>query len=218
MRITKNTVAALSGALAVLLMAGPASAQICSGYPTARGQTSIGARASFPDAATQVGIEASRNWHNPMGAFVNLNLLMPDDADADNIPVIGAGIAYEVTDMLPIVPSWLSVCPVAAVTIEAGDATGFSFPLGIGFGTSLPVTESFAIEPFIIPQFVLTRISTDDVSWDHDFGFGGGAHAKFGGVYAGVTLGRIMATGHDLTISFQGGITIPARAPGFVSR
>lgn len=207
--------AAIGGALALLLAAGPVAAQICSGYPTARGQTSIGARAAFPEGATQIGIEASRNWMNPLGVFANLNLLMPDAEGADNVPVIGLGFAYEVTDMIPVVPAWLSVCPVAAVTIEAGDATGITIPLGVGFGTSIGLTENLDINPFIIPQFVLTRVTTDNVTvTDNDFGFGAGAHVRFGGVYAGVTLGKVFVTGSDLTVAFQGGITIPARAPG----
>jgi hypothetical protein len=215
MRARRTAAAAIGGALAVLLMAGPAAAQVCSGYPTARGQTSIGARAAFPDGATNIGIEASRNWMNPLGVFANLNLIMPEEEGEDNIPAIGVGLAYEVTDMIPVVPAWLSVCPVAAVTLELGDNTGITVPLGIGFGTSIGLTENLDINPFVIPQFVLTRIATDDITvTEHDFGFGAGAHLRFGGVYAGVTLGKILATGRDLTIAFQGGLVIPARAPG----
>jgi hypothetical protein len=209
--IHKRVAAAVTGVFAAVVMATPAAAQICSGYPTAPGQTSIGLRASFPTAGTQLGIEASRNWRNPLGAFVNVNLLLPDAEGADNVPVIGLGFAYEVTDFLPAVPAWLSVCPVAAVTIEAGDNTGFTIPVGVGFGTTIGTPEAFTIHPFIIPQFVLTRVKVDDVTFsDNNFGFGAGAFVKFGGVYGGVTLGKIMASGTDVSIAFQGGLTIPA--------
>jgi hypothetical protein len=206
----RNTLITAASAFAMALIAAPAAAQVCSGYPTLPGQTSIGLRASFPTGGTSIGIEASRNWQNPLGVFANLNLLMPDDDDLDNQTVAGLGFAYEVGDLLPT-PAWLGICPVAAVTIQGGDATTLTFPLGVGFGTSFDLTEGIGLKPFIIPQFVLTRISVDDVTVsDHNFGFGAGAFATFGGVYGGVTLGKIMASGHDVTIGFQGGLLFPA--------
>jgi hypothetical protein len=212
MKSWRTAFSTAAGALAVLFVAGPAAAQICSGYPTLPGQTSIGARAAFPDGGTQIGIEASRNWQNPMGAFANINLLMPDAEGADNVPVFGAGLAYEVDRFIPAIPAGLSVCPLAAVTVEAGDDTGITIPLGVGFGTNLMLTENLGLSPFIIPQFVLTRIRTDDVTIsEQNFGFGAGAHLRFGGVYAGVTLGKLFVSGTDLNIAFQGGLTIPAR-------
>jgi hypothetical protein len=211
MKAQKTLITAAAGVFALLVMAAPAAAQICSGYPTLPGQTSVGLRASFPTGGTSIGVEASRNWRNPLGVFANLNLLMPDDDELDNQTVAGLGFAYEVTEMLPAVPQWLSVCPVAAVTVQGGDATTLTFPLGVGFGSSFEVADGFAIKPFIMPQFVLTRVSVDDVTVsDNNFGFGAGAFASFGGVYGGVTLGKIMASGTDVTIAFQGGLLLPA--------
>jgi hypothetical protein len=211
MKAHKTLITAAASVFTLVFMAAPAAAQICSGYPTLPGQTSVGLRASFPTGGTSIGIEASRNWQNPLGVFANLNLLMPDDDDLDNQTVAGLGFAYEVTEMLPAIPQWLSVCPVAAVTVQGGDATTLTFPLGVGFGTSFEVADGFAIKPFIMPQFVLTRVSVDDVTVsDNNFGFGAGAFASFGGVYGGVTLGKIMASGTDVTIAFQGGLLLPA--------
>jgi hypothetical protein len=211
MNAQKTMITAAAGALMLVLAAAPAAAQICSGYPTMPGQTSVGLRASFPTGGTSIGVEASRNWRNPLGVFANLNLLMPDDDELDNQTVAGLGFAYEVTEMLPAIPQALSVCPVAAVTLQGGDATTLTFPLGVGFGTSVDVAEGFAIQPFVMPQFVLTRVSVDNVTVsDHNFGFGAGAFATFGGVYGGVTLGKIMASGTDVTIAFQGGLLLPA--------
>jgi hypothetical protein len=212
MRGNKGVIAAVAVALAVTAV--PAAAQICSGYPTSPGQTSIGLRASFPTGTTTLGVEASRNWMNPLGAFASVNLLMPDADDADNRTAVGLGFAYEVTDFLPAVPAWLSVCPVAAVAVDFGDDTGFTIPLGVGFGTSFGTGEGFEIQPFVIPQFVLTRISVGGVSsTDQNFGIGFGAFAKFSGVYGGVTLGKIFVGGSDVDIAFQGGLTFPARLP-----
>jgi hypothetical protein len=210
---SKRLTAVVGGALVAAFMATPAFGQICAGYPTVPGQTSIGLRASFPTAGTQLGIEASRNWNNPLAAFANLNLLLADADDQDNVPIVGLGFAYEVTDFIPAVPAWLSVCPVAGVTIEVGDATGFSIPLGIGFGTTFGTGEGFSINPFVVPQFVLTRLALDGATTDHNFGIGFGAMLRFGGVYAGVTLGRLLIDGADFDIAFQGGLTIPAIVP-----
>jgi hypothetical protein len=211
MRANKGVIAAAAIALAVSAV--PAAAQICSGYPTSPGQTSIGLRASFPTGATTLGVEASRNWLNPLGAFATVNLLMPDADDEDNVTAVGLGFAYEVTDFLPAVPAWLSVCPVAAVTVDFGTKTGFTIPLGVGFGTSFGTGEGFEILPFVIPQFVLTRVSTDGLTTtdNQDFGIGFGAFAKFSGVYGGVTLGKVFVSNRDVDIAFQGGLTFPAR-------
>jgi hypothetical protein len=214
MKARNVTYAALAGAVALVFAAAPASAQVCAGMPTAPGQTSIGARASFPTVGTVLGIEASRNWNNPLGVFVNLNLLMPDADDADNTTLIGAGLAYEVGGFIPAVPAWLSVCPVAAVTLDlGGDATGFTIPLGVGFGTRF-AANGFEILPFVIPQFVLTRFSVEGVNFDdQNFGIGFGGFAKFSGVYGGVTLNRIFVDGASTDIAFQGGLVFPARLP-----
>jgi hypothetical protein len=120
----KGAFTTLTGALALVLTTQAAEAQICSGYPTAPGQTSVGLRASFPTGATVIGVEASRNWLNPLGAFATFNLRMPDDDDADSAPLFGVGFAYEVTDFLPAVPQWLSACPLASVTLgRTGNTT-----------------------------------------------------------------------------------------------
>jgi hypothetical protein len=212
--VKKRITSAFAGALVAVFMASPVAAQICAGYPTVPGQSSIGLRASFPTGGTQLGIEGSRNWNNPLAVFANVNLLIADADDVDNVPVFGLGFAYEVAEFIPAVPGWLSVCPVAAASIEAGDATAISIPLGVGFGTTFGTGEGFAISPFVIPQFRFVRVSLDDVTaTDSNFGLGFGALLRFGGVYAGVTLGRQFIDGADFDVTFQGGLTIPAIVP-----
>jgi hypothetical protein len=211
--MTRSSLAAFAGAAAIATAAAPAAAQVCAGQPTAPGQTSIGARASFPTGGTQLGIDAGRNWNNPLGVFVSLNLLMPDDDEADNVAVIGGGFAYEVGEFLPPVPAWLSICPVAAVNVTTGDVTTLNIPLGVGFGMSI-AANGFEILPFVIPQFVITRMSVDDVTVsDNNFGIGFGGFAKFSGVYGGVTLNRIFVDNTDTDIAFQAGLVFPARLP-----
>lgn len=206
--------AALGVTLVMAATAVPAAAQVCQGYPTAPGQTGIGLRASFPTGGTLFGVEAGRNWMNPLGVVANLNLQVPDDDDADNVPVAGVAFAYELAEFVPAIPTWLSVCPVAGISVGFGDATEFRVPLGVGFGASYGTPDGFAIQPFVRPQFVLTRISIDDIDVnDNNFGIAFGAFAKFSGVYGGVTLGKDFISGSDLDVMIQGGLVFPARLP-----
>lgn len=49
-------------------------------------------------------------------------------------------------------------------------------PLGVGFGTSLGLAPGVTLQPYVMPQFVLTRVSVSDVTvTDNNFGTGGGA-------------------------------------------
>jgi hypothetical protein len=207
-----RSIAAVAGVTALLVGAAPAAAQICAGQPTEPGQTSIGLRGSFPSEGTTLGVEASRNWNNPMGAFVSFNLLLADDDEVDNTPIFGGGLAYEVGSFIPAVPAWLSICPVGAVTFAtANDVTQLTVPLGVGFGTTFG-TPDFSLHPFLIPQFVLTRVSVDDVSVsDNNFGFGAGGFVKMRGVYAGLTVGKILVEGSDTDVAFQLGLVFPPR-------
>jgi hypothetical protein len=78
---------------------------------------------------------------------------------------------------------------------------------------SIGTAEGFSINPFVIPQFTLTRLALDGATTDHNFGFGLGAMLRFGGVYAGVTAGRLLIDGADFDVAFQGGLTFPAMVP-----
>jgi hypothetical protein len=212
--VRKRITTGFAGALVAVFMASPVAAQICAGYAAMPGQTAIGLRASFPTGGTQIGVEGARNWNNPLAAFANVNLLIADEDDVDNTPVFGVGFAYEVTEFIPALPAWLSVCPVAGATIAAGDATSITIPLGVGFGTTFGTGEGFTVNPFVIPQFQFVRVSLDDVNvTDSNFGIGFGALLRFGGVYAGATLGRQFIDNAEFDITFHGGLTIPAMIP-----
>lgn len=205
-------ITAAAGALALIAGAQPAAAQICAAQVTSPGQSSIGLRAGFSDG-TSIGVEAARNWNNPLGAFASVDLRLSDD-DADrNEPTIGAGLAWEIGDYLPPVPAWLSICPVAALAVSFGDnVTTLNIPLGVGFGTVIGTGEGFQILPYIMPQFVFVRISTDELTLtDNDFGIGFGAFAKFPGVYGGITFNRLFETGADIDWTLRAGLTFPAR-------
>jgi hypothetical protein len=219
MRITHLAIAALVTAGALAAPIDELRAQVCAGYPTARGEWSIGPRIGFiPEgeafgrvvpAGISFGVEASWNSPGPWGFFGNVNLIVPDDDDGENQNMFGAGVAFEVQNFVPIIPAGLQVCPVAAVSVDQVDgATRFTVPVGIGFGMQLPVTPGVQLLPFLMPQFNLVRISLDDVETDHNFGFEAGAYARLGSLYGGASFGRSFVEGASITWAVRGGITM----------
>lgn len=205
----RRSCAAFTAVLAPLLvLASDARAQSCAAHPTLAGQGSIGPAVSFPNGATGLGVEGSWNWAGPVGLFATFNLQVPDDDDVGNLSIFGGGASYEITDFIPIIPEWLSVCPVAAVNFSSFEGTTtLTFPLGVGLGTRLELSpDGPAIVPHVMPQFVLTRVSVEDVTvTDHNFGIGFGGLGVFGPVYAGVTLNRLFVDAADIDVALRAG-------------
>jgi hypothetical protein len=188
-----------------------AEAQVCAGYPAMPGSFSAGANVAMPTGGTSLGVEGSYNYNSPFSSFARFNLVRPEGG-GDNQSIIGAGVAYEVTDFVPIIPAWLDVCPVAAVSLSSIDGTTqFTVPLGVGFGTTLPlVAGTVDVMPFVVPQFVVTRASVEGVTLsDHNFGIGFGAMARFASLYAGVTANKDFVDASDVDLAFRAGVTIP---------
>jgi hypothetical protein len=185
-----------------------ADAQVCVGYSAMPGSFSAGANLSTPAGGNILGLEASANYASPLASFATFSLVRPAD-EGTRESIIGAGLSYEITDFVPAIPTWLSVCPTAGLTIGSSDGvTNFQVPLGVGFGTSIPIAAGFDVMPFVIPQFVLTRFAVDDITvGDHNFGIGFGALAGFGNVYAGVTAGKQFTdAAQDIDLSLRAGM------------
>jgi hypothetical protein len=190
-----------------------AEAQFCAGYPTMSGQSSLGVKAAFPDRGDIFGVEGSYNMAGPLAVFASFNLLMPaddgHDHDHDNVSIFGGGVAYEVGGFIPAIPAGLSVCPVAAVGFSTDHgATTLTVPVGIGFGTVIGA-EGISVMPYVMPQFVLTRISARDVDVlsDTNFGIEAGFLARFANFYAGVTLNRLFVDHADTDFAIRAGLT-----------
>jgi hypothetical protein len=201
----------VSVVIAVLagVTASDAGAQVCAGFPTVDGQSSLGGRVGFA-SSTSLGVEGSYNVAGPLGFFANLNILVPEEEEADNQSIIGGGASYEVSGFIPAIPAGLSVCPVAAATFSSLEgATTLTVPVGAGFGTTLALEGGPAIMPFVIPQFVLTRISAKDVDVvsDTNFGIGVGALARLGALYGGLSLGKVFVEGSDVDVAIRAGLT-----------
>jgi hypothetical protein len=219
MRTTSRVIAALVAAGALAAPINELRAQICAGYPTTRGEWSIGPRIGFiPEgeafgrvvpSGVSFGAEASWNSPGPWGFFGNVNLIVPDDDEGENQNMFGAGVALELQNFVPAMPAGLQFCPVAAVSVDQVDgATRFTIPLGVGFGMQLPVTPGIQLLPYLIPQFNLVRISLDEVETDHNFGFEAGAFARLGSLYGGASFGRSFVEGATISWAFRAGITM----------
>jgi len=208
--VKRNHILSATAVMAGLAFALPAesAAQVCAGYAAMPGSFSAGAHVSTPAGGTALGLEASANYASPLGSFANFSLVRPD-GDGARESIFGAGLSYEVTQFVPVIPAWLSVCPVAAVSISSIDGTtNFSVPLGVGFGTTIPLAAGLDLMPFAVPQFVLTRLSVENVTVrDHNFGIGFGALAGMNNLYAGVTAGKQFVEGaDDIDVSLRAGL------------
>jgi hypothetical protein len=196
--------------------ASEAAAQACAGFPAAQGQFSLGARWSSSvgvltdGEGTALGVEGSLNRFGRAAVFGVLNLITPDD-DGDQHAAVGVGAAYDITDMIPALPTWLNVCPVASVTYTQIDGNArFGIPLGIGFGASIGVPEGpFTLMPYAIPTFRLVRFGLDEINWENNFGIGFGALARFDMFYVGVEFDRMFVDDADFDIALRGGIRFP---------
>jgi hypothetical protein len=210
----KNVYAIAAAAALMVGSAGVAEAQVCAGQPTAAGQWAIGGRAAWPSepSGLLLGAEGSYNIPGPLGFFASLNLVTPDDDNAPSQNLLGAGVAFEADQYLPV-PGWLSVCPIAAVSIGTSDGTtNFTVPVGVGLGTTFSVAPGMDIMPYAIPQFVLTRVSATnvDVATDTNFGIEVGAMAGVGPVYVGVGFNRRFNQDAELDIPLvRAGVRLP---------
>jgi hypothetical protein len=215
--MTKLGTIIVAAAAAVLLAvpAQEASAQACAGWPAGQGQFSVGPRFAGAawtgdDVGGSFGVEAGLNRVGNAAVFGYLDLVSGINAE-DRDPVIGFGAAYEVGNLVPALPGWVSVCPVASVAAHRIDGTTyFSVPLGLGFGTEVGAPGALTVLPYAIPQFQLFQAGLDDITWDHRFGIGFGALARIGNVgYAGVEFNRAFVDGADFDLALRGGITFP---------
>jgi hypothetical protein len=211
MKMMSKVLSVTAAAAMVLIPTEEAAAQVCAGFPAAQGQYSLGLRYAQPVVGNTLGIEGSLNRVGNAAVFGNVNLISPE-GEADRQTVVGLGAAYEVGTLVPAIPEFISVCPMASVNMSRYDGnTRFSIPLGIGFGTTIGLPDGpIVILPYAIPQFNLVQVGLDNVSWDHNFGIGFGAMARVGpGIYGGVEFGRAFVEGADFDIAFRGGITFP---------
>lgn len=204
----KKTSVSFLAAAAALTFAGTASAQICAGFPTMDGQASLAAVVNFPEDIDEFGVEGSYNLAGPLA--LNAGYLRTDlgsDATVNNFTV---GAAFDITSMVGPQPASISLCPVASFTysdVSDGGSTS-TVPVGLGFGTALPVGATSSLQPYVIPQIVLSRVNTDGAEWGNEFGLRGGANLTFGQFFVGAEVNTLFVEGSDAVFGIKGGIRL----------
>lgn len=205
----KKTSVSFLAATAALTFAGTASAQICAGFPTMDGQASLAAVVNFPEDLDEFGVEGSYNLAGPLA--LNAGYLRTDAGDATANSFTG-GASFDITSMVGPQPASISLCPVASFTYTnfGDDLSAYTVPVGLGFGTSLPIGATSQLQPYVIPQLVLGRLNLGGESsdWENDFGLRGGANVTFGQFFVGAEVNTLFVDGSDAVFGVKGGIRL----------
>jgi hypothetical protein len=184
--------AVLAGALASA-PAAEAAAQVCIGFPTARGQTAAAATVGFPAGGRELGVEAGH--HAPAGysVFGGVTRSRPDAGDG--VTSIGGGAAFSVPELRAALPLGLFSCPVVSVAVASGAGPDggnvVSVPVGLGLGTIVPLGPTMTLSPYAVPQLRWRR-ARDETSANLLVG-GGAILVGFAGprLYLGGTVNRV---------------------------
>lgn len=161
--------------------ASPADAQVCAGFPTLQGQTSVALSSSFPQDADRFGGEASANIAGPLAVFGAYERTTSRVQEGQHANTYTAGAALEVSDRFrgPFFLG-LSACPVVQGSLtRLQGADVWQVPLGVGFGSRIELDPTGRLElmPYAVPQLVWTRVDFDGTPADGILGpvFGGPA-------------------------------------------
>lgn len=193
-------------ALTTITLSATANAQVCAGFPTMDGQSSVALLSNFPEGFDQYGVEGSYNMAGPLG--VNAGFLL-STGDGEDLNTFRVGASFDITSLVATMMPSLSLCPVASLDYSSeDDVTLMRIPLGLGFGTSFPVgAPDLALTPYVIPQFVFFRLSSGGESLTEDeFGLRGGADLSFGRFYFGAHADKIFADQSDAVFGVKAGV------------
>lgn len=211
-------------ALAVAVLGGAlpsaASAQACLGSPGRAGQVTLAGTVGFPESATSYGAAAMYNAQGPVAVFGSFTLTNPDHAGLKNVTTFGGGAALDLAEVSVRLAEGLSVCPNASVAYSTFkqnfgplevDASEFSVPLGLAFGSTLALGESSTtLTPWVNPQFLYTRFSVkaageSESDSDTFVGVVGGATVGFGPFFVGGSVAKVFEEGTKAVLGVQGG-------------
>jgi hypothetical protein len=186
--------------------ASEAGAQVCIGFPTARGQLAAALVANFPTGGNEFGAEVGYHTSPGVAFFGGINFFDPDAGE--RATSFGGGAAFSLPEWRALLPTGLYACPAASVVVTTGDGdNAVSVPLGFGFGTILPLGETMTLSPYVVPQLRWLSIGDDSST---DFLLSGGAIVMgFLGprVYAGATVNRLFVDGSRSVLGLKAGLT-----------
>ena len=207
----KRTVGVL-GALAALLLAGAAGAQVCAGLPSGDGGVTLGGRKDFPEGTDSWGIETSYNFHGPFSLFAGVDVFTENDFPGREI--FRGGVAVELPGVAVSPTSGAPAClMVEAAYVDQDFLQITEVPIGLGLGIDLSSPSGVALLPYVIPQLVITSLNFDSGALpqfsdetEFDFGARGGALVTYGKVYLGGEFRHVFADGADPAFGIRAGI------------
>jgi hypothetical protein len=205
---------------ALSLLASPAAAQICAGYPTIDRQFSFGGHIGFPEDASEWGTDVSYNFPGVLTLFGGLDVNSFDDVE-EEAETFHVGIAADsLIPRIAVTPTQrLSLCPVVESYFTDTEFTSiWEVPIGLGIGTTLQLTPAIPLSPYVIPQLVIRFASGDDdlnvdSQTETNFGLRGGLltgfATTFGLVFVGGEVNHLFVEGgNDPLFSIRAGITV----------
>ena len=202
----QKTMSGLAAAVAALVVAGSASAQVCAGFPIADGQGSIGGLATFPSGVDNFGVEGAYNLAGPLS--INAGYIRSEETGAGGISldVFRAGAALDISSAAAGILPGVSVCPnVRADFSSQGGADSYQIPVGLGLGVSLPVGgPGMSLSPYVVPALYISHTSGFDTFTD--FGIRGGADLSVDRFYFGGTVEWVDVPGSDPEFGVRAGI------------
>jgi len=186
-----NRTAGVLAALAALLLADVAGAQVCAGLPTGDGGFTLGGRKDFPEGTDSWGVEVSYNFAGPFSLFGGVDIFTENDFPGRE--VFRGGVAAELPGLLVSPTSGAPACAVVEVSLLDLDVlTITEVPLGLGLGVDLSPASGVSLLPYVVPQLVLTDLNYDSGALPQfqdetqfDFGVRGGVLVAFGKLYLG---------------------------------
>jgi len=209
----KKTMSGVAAAVAALVVAGSAGAQVCAGFPIADGQGSIGGLASFPSGVNNFGVEGAYNFTGPLSANAGYIRSEETGSGTDHLDVFRVGAALDISSAVSGALPGVSVCPAARADFSSqSDVDAYVIPVGLGLGVSLPLgSQDMTLSPYVIPAAYFSHIS-GDIGGIHvsdsstDFGIRGGADLNVDRFYFGGTVEWVNGEGNDPVFGVRAGI------------
>lgn len=208
--------------IAAAVTAAPATAQICTGFPTVDGQKAITAGIGFPEGGKTYSVAGAVDLMGPLSVNGGVAIGTIDDID-DKQYGFGANVAYEIKGLS------FSACPVVGLsysTFSAEDEgaslsiSSLDVPIGFGVGQTFAAGSNASVGLFAIPALVISRGSFESESplgsfdtseTDTYFGADIGALFQTGSFFAGGSVFVSSLEDSDAIFSVNLGMLIGRR-------
>jgi hypothetical protein len=204
----KKTMWGFAAAVAALVVAGSAGAQVCAGFPTTSGQGTLGALVNFPPEIDQYGAEGSYNLAGPLAVNAGFLLSKNDAAEANTFR---GGLAFELPSFTGNFGSTASICPnVRADYTSENGVTVWTVPIGLGVGASVPLGgPDLTLSLYIIPALVWNRFDHEIDLFDEtetNFGARSGFDLNFNRFFLGATSEWLDFSDGEAVVGLRAGI------------